>query len=281
MHLRKRDDESPTKRLAPWEAHDLIGQTPTKGAERAVLLAALKWANPAGELWPSAANWAQQVGLTPRALQRTLRRLVERGIVEVVTSSVGGAGRTSRYRIPILDARNPDRGSGLEAGSSHATTPTVEPRTPTVGTGNPDRGAPKPRPTVTPSTRNQPTEQPTTGAGVVVALLSEELRKHPNATPERLAWIAREAPNKDNPSAWAASCVRGGWAAPPPTPEDQQALKREARHQRLAAFDALPPDQQRPILDAAFRAFPNLAGRDPSDSGVRGAVAKVLEGRGR
>ncbi len=125
---------------------DRINSLPTDGAaERAAVLAALRWINRAGELWPSLNNWARLAGLKARSLRRVLRRLEERGIVVVVKASAGGTGRTVRYRFPALTSSNPDTGSGI----GHA-------RTRTGATRNPDRHDREPGHSVRPSIHDLP-----------------------------------------------------------------------------------------------------------------------------
>jgi hypothetical protein len=120
-------------------AMDRVADAPTQTlAERAALLAAVRWVNPDGELWPSLGNWARMASLSVRALRRVLRDLTRRGLIVPVVVSRGGAGRTSRYRIPIL--ANPDTRSGMG-----------EVTTRTHGPGNPDKSDQKPGHTVRPS----------------------------------------------------------------------------------------------------------------------------------
>jgi hypothetical protein len=247
---------------------DLLANSPTRtAAERGVLLASVRWLNADGELWPAVENWARLAGVKVRTLQRILRRLVAVGVLEVVEASNGGANRTTKYRIPSL-LENPDATSGVEPRPGRHETPTPKPAPPDV------RDA-KPRPVVTQSSREQPKEQPSSPAGVV-ASLSLDLREHVNATPVRLAWIERDAPSKDNPEAWAASCIRRGWPVPPPTPEQAIASAKADRFAQLAEFDAMPSDERASILESVYRLFPNLAGRPASDPGVRGGILRVL-----
>lgn len=255
---------------------DRIADLPTTGlAERAVLLAAVRWANPNGELWPALNRWARLTGMTVRSLQRVLRRLTDRGIVEVLSVSPGGTGKTTHYRIPGL-LRNPDGRSGFQPRPARTETPTGRP-------SNPDAQAFEPRPSVTQSTKETQMEQPPTADGEVVARLSAELRDHPNLTPQRRAWIEREAPSKCNPAGWAAECIRKCWDVPTTTPKQLAADRREERATRLAAFDSMSGPERTAILAKVREAHRNL--RDPQshpdDSpAVRGAVADLLKNRG-
>lgn len=208
-------------------------------------------------------------GINERTLQRRLPHLIKRGLLQVVRASKGGYGRTTYYQIPAL-IDNPDRGSGLKPRQTSA-------ETPTPGEANPDTRAQQPRPAVTQSSKEYLCEQSTISD--VVARLSPALRGHPNATPDRLAWIEREAPRKANPLAWAAQNIRQGWDMPPPTPDEVAAQRRATRTLHLRAFDAAVPAIRDQILRRARTMFPNLA--DPAvhredSQAIRGAIARVL-----
>lgn len=271
---------------------DRLAAIPTKGsAERAVLLAAVRWVNAEGELWPALANWAGIAGVSVRTLQRVLHRLAARGIVVPVQRSVGGPRRTSRYLIPSL-ARNRDRSSGLRCPGERPAAPTptnanpdgasgLEPgragrTSPTPATPTPDVRDPKPRHCVGASTMHHPSHQPPTGNAVDVLRsfgISDELLRHPNATPERLAFAAAQAPSKKNPAGWAAACIRKGWEPPPP---DAKAQDRASRKARLARFDAMPPEEKAKVIMQAHALFPNLEHFRPDEPAMRGAIAQAM-----
>lgn len=263
-----------------------IGDAQTQGsAEKAVLLAALRWANDEGELWPSVENWARQSGLVTRSFRRVLRRMVRRGLIERIHTSAGGKAATSRYRIPAL--RDPARQAGpkrLETlthgqGLIHAKHGPPMPQTLTESAPNPDRECPKPCPTVRGTVMNSKENTNEQAAAVLSRLGLERLRSHPNATPDRLAWIEREAHTKNSPAGWARRCIEEGWAVPEPSEADHAAAKRAERERRLAAFDAMPDDQRREVLHAARAQFPNLSDLPDDDNAVRGAVARIMAGR--
>lgn len=44
--------------------------------------------------------------------------------------------------------------------------------------------------------------------------IGDELLAHPNATPARLAWIARTAASRSSPGGWAAAAIRDAYAVP-------------------------------------------------------------------
>lgn len=230
------------------------------------------------ECWPSIATIVGCARLGRRNVQDRIKLLVDRGVVTLVTKSRGGIrangqGVTNRYRINFdaLRDEHTERRLRLSRARDDVKPRTPRPQTAQSATLNGAPGAHNPT--------NEPIKEPTTNNTSVVASLSSELRNHPNATPDRLAWIERDAPSKANPGAWAATCIRNGWAVPPPTPEQASALAKAERERRLAEFDTMPSDEQASILASAYRLCSNLAGRPASCLGVRGAILKVLESR--
>ena len=149
-----------------------VGKLPAAQAQ--AMLAAVAWVDRNGALRPSMASWARVAHLTPRGLQRALRRLEERGLVIRTRPSAGG--RVSDFRIPLL-AENPDHGSGLQ----HRPT---APQTPTGAPLNPDRRDTKPRPGVRGTTKNDQREQPTT-ASVVVSSVARGMEEGKGTTQTR------------------------------------------------------------------------------------------------
>lgn len=248
------------------ERMDGIDLTPTRGAERAVLLAALRWANRNGELWPSLENWANMAGIEPRSLRRILRKLAKRGIIEPVNPSKGGTRQTSRYRIPSV-ATNPDARSGFEPGPAR-------PETQTLATSNPDTECLEPGHGVPQSTSEQPFEQPTT-AGGVVARLSVELQNHRNLSPDRRAWIEKVAPTKKKPPGWARKNITEGWPVPDEFRGDPAVAMMEAR---WSAFLALPEGERNAIRAEADRRNPYFEGKPLDTPGLKGAIAEVMSG---
>ncbi len=252
-----------------------LGESP---GEQCALFAALIWANDAGELWPSLANWADAAGITPRTLRRSLRALESRGVIERLRATDSITRRTTRYRlVPLAPAepRGPDASAATPATDTHAPSP----GRPVPHAGRDVRKAgphvPSPGPLVRQTTRNTQ-RTPNNDAGVV-ARLDARWILHPHATPERVAWIEREAPAKTNPLGWARRCIEQGWEVPPPTPAEKAASARRKRDEDLAAYDALPLPQRESILREALAACPNLQGYDPASPAVRGAILKVLE----
>ncbi len=224
----------------PWSVHDRLSELSLTKAQRLTLLAAIRWADPEGVLYPSVLNWSKAAGLTPRGLQRALRQLEEMGLVQRVYVSTGGPAKTSQYRIPIL-AKNPDSDSGFYSQDTTTATPTQKSK-------NPDRREKKPRPGFGGTTKNgqENTQQQTSAVDVLSQLKLDSFRDHPNATPDRLEWIRQEAPKKQNPTGWAAACIRDGWDIPL---EITRERNRQQRKRWLADLAKNQPEQQRLLHD--------------------------------
>lgn len=200
-------------------------------AQALAMLAAIAWADRSGALHPSMKSWARVAHLTPRGLQRAVRALEDKGLVIRTRPSAGG--RTSEFRIPVL-AENPDHGSGLQP------RPT-SPQTPTGATLNPDQRNTKPRPGVRGTTKNDQENNQQRAVDVLSMLGLEELRTHPNATPDRLRWIERKAPNaKRSQAGWARDCIVEGWEVPAGF---ALAVRNEGKAAWLQALDSDKPRQ--------------------------------------
>lgn len=251
-------------------------------AERAVCLAAAHWLNfQTWELWPSVEAWARLAGLTARSTRRALRRLEGRGFLKVVRSSRGGRGvdgrgKTTKYMLLLPEITEPVEPDGEQPGPAR--------REPSLtASPHPDTGVIEPGRTVSRSSIEPPEEQiqqQVDGPAAAVARLlgSEKLLRHTNATSERLAWIAREAPSKVNPSAWAAEAIRKGYS-PPTRRIDAKEAANIQRAAILRSFDAMNASERKRIVEQARQQFPNLV--DPklypdTDPAVRGAVARTL-----
>jgi hypothetical protein len=271
---------------------ELVATLPTESlAEHSVLMAAVRWVNDDGVLWPSVENWARVAKVNPRTLQRVLDALIARGIVEQLTESRGR--NTVRYRIPALDSGNPGTGPGLGGPFPTAHTP-PQPRcaagvglplnpgkeevsTPALGPSNSGVESSQPRCSTTPSMDDRPHEQPVQQQPAVMFVLTPELRNHQNATTERLAWIQRDAPSKRNPMGWARACLDGAYEVPPLGPVDAKAAKAAERATVLVRFDSMVDSQREAVIQLARQRFPNL-GSYPDDSRVfrEGAIATVV-----
>ena len=258
---------------SPWERLDRLRAAPTRNiGERAVLLAATRWADGEGLLYPSLASWAELAGLSVRGLRAALRRLEASGLVVRVSDARGGAMRTVRYRVPLL-ADNAEAASGLEPGSSMHITRNSDARNPEVESPKPGSSFRR----IAKNSQENNHQQTAAAADFFTRFGIEHLRDHPNATPERVLWIEREAPKNEKPAGWAAAAILRGYQPPPPTKAERAETLRAERQARLARFDALPDPEKAAIIARVRERYPNLHGKPEDDPAVRGAIAKIME----
>lgn len=110
----------------PWHVRylDAAGASPTKGAERAMLLAAARWVNTADELFPRLDTWSRLAGFDVRSGRRALRALERKGLLQVVVRGgrqAGGSGGSTRYRLVLPGfTRIPDKVSGITPETANA-----------------------------------------------------------------------------------------------------------------------------------------------------------------
>ncbi|MEL6796975.1 MAG: hypothetical protein AAFO89_09165, partial [Planctomycetota bacterium] len=122
---------------------------------------------------------------------------------------------------------------------------------------------------------------PAAAAAVADLLNSTELLKHPNATLERLAYMAEVAPTKTNPAGWAAAAIRKGFTPPPkPSAEIEADRTRKRIAAKKAAFSRAQTMSQadRDALWAAVRArWPNLNKRNPDHAvSIRSGAGEIM-----
>ncbi len=76
------------------------------GTEKLVLLCLANYANDdGGSIYPSVALLAEVSCLSERAVQTTLRKLVDAGILRTLTDGRGGRGRSTEYAINLAEVR--------------------------------------------------------------------------------------------------------------------------------------------------------------------------------
>lgn len=251
------DNSSPrTKHEPSWfeVTREAVASTKTRGSARAALLAAAFFANQRGELWPSLARWAQIAGMSVRTLQRAIDKLLAKGVLRTEAQSVGGPGKTTVYIVPAL-VRNPVRLSPLAPRQP-------DPPTPSKTACNPVRHDAQPRQPDGGTTRNGKEPSTTSARAVVDALGLGDLLNHPNATPERLAYIEKSLsdPNRKrkiiDPAAFAASAIREGYRVPLPDPKEAGA---RARKELRARFAAMPPAERGRLFARARVRCPGIA----------------------
>lgn len=235
------------------------------------------------ELWPSIPTIAEATGKCRRTVQKALRVLEARGVIEYARRSSGGLGRSHRFRVrPEALEPTPNRATIAPLNRATSARLTVQ-----LCTSNRATVAQKQQDREQERQQQQPQgEIPPLRSGpaaAVAALLGgEDLLAHPNATPERLAWIARVAPGKRRPGAWAAEAIRRGYApeADPDAAKHAAQAERERQRAAYARFEAMPEAEQAAIVAAVQRRYPNLRpvwNREDSRSAIVGAVgAEVL-----
>lgn len=267
----------------------LLAQSPYSRTQRDVLRTMLTFADlSTWKLWPSMSTIARAMGCDRRTVQRTVRVLHEIGILTTL-----GATRTGTciMRIETGMLREVVEGQLPRSPmpeSPTTRTPTTSPTTPATTTLATPPASSRPIPPGqndaqtnqrtsqgTTHTTNQPKEgladtpanksdvpgRPATPEAVAVAVAvgkilgSEALLSHPNATPERLAYIARVAPGKQNPAGFAASAIREGYDIVPPTRAELEAQRHRERENANRRFRAMPEDRRRVIWDETRRRY--------------------------
>lgn len=271
--------------LTSWGAIRLINQSGWSARVKNLARALLEWRHAqTGELRPKVSTIARALGISESTARAHIGEAVKCGALVIVGTRSGGR-TASRYRmvLPGSDALNPLDSGGFEGSSGRGNPPGpqgqptgIRPPSHRIPSSNPPDSGPEP-------SKDHPMNQPqTTVVDVFSQLGIEHLRGHPNATPDRMAWIAREAPRQKSPGGWAATCIREGWPVPAPSEADTKAARKRAREARLAQFDAMPEAERSAVIAIARSWRPNLV--DPRvhpdhSHGVRGAVAEVLAAR--
>ena len=275
---RKETDPSITRGTS-WQRDqfDAIARSGTKGAARQALLSAVNWADPkTGQLWPSIDNWAGVAGLSPRGLQKAIRRLQVAEKIKALTNGKGGARNTTKWEVPLLAVRKDEQGSPL----STTETPNVITEGANKRREKGEHGDAQPRTGFTRRNREEPKQEPATtspDAGVLLSLgLGKDLLRHANATPERLAWIARVAPTKSNPGGWAAQAIREGWN--PPAVQMGGPGGMGAAERARAAVAGLNQERRAELLTRVRKTMPNLRGLPDDHAAVVGMIAQLANG---
>lgn len=276
---KKEPDPSITKGTS-WQRDqfEAIARSGTKGAARQALLSAVNWADPkTGQLWPSIDNWAGVAGLSPRGLQKAIRRLQVAAKIKALTNGRGGARNTTKWEVPLLAVRKDEQGSPL----STTETPNAITEGANKRRGKGEHGDAQPRTAFTRRNREEPEKETGTTSpdvGVLLSLgLGKDLLRHPNATAERLAWLARVAPTKEkNPAGWAAEAIREGWNPSVVAPGGADGVGAAERARATVA--GLNEERRAELLTRVRETMPNLAGYADDSSPVVGAMAKIANG---
>lgn len=158
--------------------------------EKFLALCLADFADDQGErIYPSQAYMAWKTGRTDRAVRKTLRRLIDRGLLQAIEGQGGGrnsagAGQTVHYRmkvsaLPARDAyiRNPEQSSDLfdEYPELHDTNPELCNTYPELHDAEPGT----PVPTIRHLTTRRTTSRSTTG-GVAISSSSLSRNGHGN-----------------------------------------------------------------------------------------------------
>ncbi len=269
--------------LNGWEAIRRINESAWSAPVKNLMRTLLQWRDGrTGEAWPSVASIARALGVAESTTRRHLRQAEACGALVPIGNQSGG-WRPTRYRMVLPErSENPPESGGFTPPES-GPLPT-EPRRQTRRNPSPNPPDSGPDPSMIPPSIQPP--QPEAVVDLFARLKIEHLSGHANATADRMAWIARAAPEKNIPGAWAASCIREGWEVPPPTPEDEQAAKRADRDAAFEHFLSLSESEQEEVLDEVVSMFPNLSAdlgryrdgrmRLEEVTGVKGAIARVL-----
>jgi hypothetical protein len=204
-----------------------------------------------GAAWPSIARLAKATSLGKSTVRESLRELERLGWLVLVGSRKGGR-MSNRYRFQVP---NPPDGGGLN---------------PTLSGPQPDAQEPPTRQSVAPSPphsvaeqTNQQIKEPTTqqhtaDAEALLALgVGEEWLRHANATPERVAWLVREAKRKASPAGFVVAAIRDAYEVPKQRASDDG----PASASKLAAgpFDSMNADERAQWVTFARRRFRHLA----------------------
>jgi len=103
--------------------------------------------------------------------------------------------------------------------------------------------------------------------------IGDELLRHPNATTERLTWIARTAASRGSPGGWAASAIRDGYSVP-------VIHGNGATNGAASAIDAgaYAVEETRRMLDAKRPERGAMTFREARAAGLVGMPGEVLAG---
>ncbi|MFI4892068.1 MAG: helix-turn-helix domain-containing protein [Phycisphaerales bacterium JB058] len=284
---------TPAPEMNTLEFLRLLAQSPYSRTQRDVLRTLLTFADlNTWKLWPSMSTIARAMGCDRRTVQRTVRVLHEIGILTTLGATRTG---TCIMRIEtgmlreVVEGQLPSSPMPESSTTTPATTtPTTTTTTPTttstmappvssrpIPPGQNDAQTNQRTSQGTTHTTNQPTEgladtpanksdvpgpaatpeAAAVAAAVARILGSEALLSHPNATPERLAYISRVAPGKQNPAGFAASAIREGYDIVPPTRAELEAQRHRERENANRRFRAMPEDRRRVIWDETRRRY--------------------------
>jgi hypothetical protein len=274
-----------SQKQRPWQSDmlDALAASDLDGTEYRIIQTAVRWADPCtGAVRVSVDTWAYYSRQGRRTVQLGLRELERKRTVVADTDKRGGAGRSVTYRIPMFAVR--------ANGASAA--PFVEPERAQDDATNGARGAAngagddsKQRTACARRTDTKNLEEHTQeseAVGVLRALgLGDELLRHPNATPERLEYVARETKKATtkNPAGLAKQAIREAWNPPTLAPGGAGGIGAAERARELV--EGLEPEARASLLKQVRRDMPNLANLPDDDVSVVGAIAILADPKRR
>lgn len=199
--------------------------------QRDVLRLLMTWLNAESwRLFPSVSRMAKAMGADRRTVQRTLNKLRSIGVISDVRAHRSG---TNEMQLNFDRLKALAEAELAKTGERLATTPSNGTYVPTGGTTPPPLCSDA-------AQTNQPTIHKTTTSTAVHAKVESllgnrcDLLSHPNATPERLAYIARNAHRKRSPTGWAIDAIERGYETKGKlTPERRKALQLADRVKKI------------------------------------------------
>ncbi len=281
----------------PMHWHRLIARSRLSLTEKAVCYSMMEWMDWSKEgdqtVWPSASSVARAAGCAVRTIQRTLKGLDKKGVIEFLDDRTGGRvegrkPRTNGIRFfqQRLSELNPDTESGYEG--DNPDTESTEPRQPDTDT--PTQSPLNPDTVSSDQTKEQTKEQTTTtkggddgdkqsgpdaekraeaqrlltDRGVMPSKAKTLAQRHPL---DLIAWAVRHKGN-DGQAAWGppgllVSVIENGDARDMWNREQQKRLNRRLKKLdglgSLAKKDAARADRMLPQVKAVWPTVEELA----------------------
>jgi len=99
-------------------------------------------------------------------------------------------------------------------------------------------------------------------------------------TPERLAYIARVAPSKNNPAGFAACAIREAYEVVPPTDRELEEIRLAERAETLRRFHAMPVHDREQIWNEARSRYGEMLEQHNSARYRDIAIARTMKDLG-
>jgi hypothetical protein len=255
----------------PWTVARRINKSDLPPGVKHLLGALTEYRNcsdPGRPVHPSVRTLAEDMSVAESTARVRINLAVELGVLEPLSHRRGGRGkdRSARYRIRLPHLRNP---SPPESDAQPTGNERPAQRIPAL---NPPESGPEHTKELPKNSSTQP------GADDVFSRLGIDpsLRNHPNATPERLAFIDRESRvRKVNSPGYWAECIRKGWLITAPEADAKADWKRRWEA-ALARFKAMPEHERANVLHKA-RTWIGEWDKPDDDPNLLNAVAQVID----